>query len=61
MKAWSEAKLVELDLNQTAGGSWDITEHDGVIVYTPDPTGVREQGLPSEQYKYVSGMNDEPR
>ena len=60
MKTWNEAKLVELDLNQTAGGSWDITKHDGVIVYTEDKDHP-DKLQPSEQYAYVSGEHEDIR
>ncbi|SCY64862.1 hypothetical protein [Butyrivibrio sp. INlla14] len=52
MKTWNSAEIVELALNQTAGGSFDITTHDGKIVYTTLANG---RQVPSEQYAYVSG------
>ena len=59
MKAWNEAKLVELDLNQTAGGSREITKHDGKIDWNPDPSDPdnREKDYPVEEYAWVSGIS----
>ena len=58
MKTWKNAELVELDLNQTAGGGLDITWHDNVIEWVDDPDypGDPRHAHPEEQYQYVSGQ-----
>ena len=53
MKTWNEPSIEELMINETAGGSYDITEHDGTIVYTRDASG---RNVPSEQWARPSGQ-----
>ena len=55
MKTWNEPMIEELNINETAGGSWTITSHDGNIVYTQDPTNPDRQ-IPSEQWQKPSGQ-----
>ncbi|SHI13276.1 hypothetical protein SAMN02745229_01603 [Butyrivibrio fibrisolvens DSM 3071] len=42
MKAWNTPVMESLEINETAGGYNQITEHDGVINYSA--------GIPAEEY-----------
>lgn len=43
MKAWNTPVMESLEINETAKGSFKITNHDGFINYSND-------GRPAEEY-----------
>ena len=39
MKTWKNATIEELNLNETAGGGYKNTEHDGEWIQRVEPNG----------------------